>query len=267
MTLLGYLFGSVATSDLTDTAAFRRWFGDSQVLDANGRPLVVYHGTNAHAYSPSERIEVFGTNSHGGAFFSNDSRFASQYGERVYAVYLRLESPLVLDAAGRGWTDLRGSSRINGRITASVRSALRADQQRQRKAAEREADLLDDLFAELTDIKSEEPISKRGPSRTSIDPDALSLLGYTLSDLLRIAPDDALETDDVAKAARSLGFDGVIVKNVQDSPTRGAGYSRVLSDIYAVFSPTQIKSADRNNGEFDPKEPSSLQGTRRKKSL
>lgn len=30
---------------LTDTPAFKRWFGDSKVVDANGEPLVVYHGT------------------------------------------------------------------------------------------------------------------------------------------------------------------------------------------------------------------------------
>src|SRR5690606_34674264 len=29
----------------TDTEAFRRWFGDSKVVDAQGRPLVVYHGS------------------------------------------------------------------------------------------------------------------------------------------------------------------------------------------------------------------------------
>jgi hypothetical protein len=30
---------------LTDTEAFRRWFGDSRVVDAEGRPRVLYHGT------------------------------------------------------------------------------------------------------------------------------------------------------------------------------------------------------------------------------
>jgi len=29
----------------TDTPAFRKWFGDSKVVDADGKPLVVYHGT------------------------------------------------------------------------------------------------------------------------------------------------------------------------------------------------------------------------------
>lgn len=31
----------------TETAAFKRWFGDSKVVDAEGKPLVVYHGTTA----------------------------------------------------------------------------------------------------------------------------------------------------------------------------------------------------------------------------
>lgn len=31
----------------TKTEAFKRWFGDSKVVDAEGKPLVVYHGTGA----------------------------------------------------------------------------------------------------------------------------------------------------------------------------------------------------------------------------
>jgi hypothetical protein len=31
----------------TETPEFKAWFGDSKVVDAEGRPLVVYHGTNA----------------------------------------------------------------------------------------------------------------------------------------------------------------------------------------------------------------------------
>jgi hypothetical protein len=31
--------------DQTETEAFKKWFGDSKVVDANGKPLVVYHGT------------------------------------------------------------------------------------------------------------------------------------------------------------------------------------------------------------------------------
>lgn len=31
---------------VTDNPNFKRWFGDSKVVDSNGEPLVVYHGTN-----------------------------------------------------------------------------------------------------------------------------------------------------------------------------------------------------------------------------
>ena len=40
----GAAFSRTAT-DQTQTEAFKRWFGDSKVVDAEGKPLVVYHGT------------------------------------------------------------------------------------------------------------------------------------------------------------------------------------------------------------------------------
>jgi hypothetical protein len=36
---------SAATQKQTDTPAFKRWFGDSKVVDDSGAPAVVYHGT------------------------------------------------------------------------------------------------------------------------------------------------------------------------------------------------------------------------------
>jgi len=52
------------------------------------------------------------------------------------------------------------------------------------------------------------------------------------------------------------GNDGVIFKNFSDSPNAIGG----KSDIYAVFNPTQIKSATGNRGTFDPKDPNILHG-------
>ena len=31
----------------TETKQFKRWFGDSKVVDRDGEPLVVYHATDA----------------------------------------------------------------------------------------------------------------------------------------------------------------------------------------------------------------------------
>ena len=36
--------------EVVDLPAFRKWFGDSKVVDAEGKPIVVYHGTDAEAF-------------------------------------------------------------------------------------------------------------------------------------------------------------------------------------------------------------------------
>lgn len=94
----------------TDSEAFKNWFGDSKVVDENGEPLVVYHG------SLERSLEVFDTtrettrSAHGdqaGAYFTPDAATAAGYTRpglrdtankgkrgRVYAAYLSLQNPL-----------------------------------------------------------------------------------------------------------------------------------------------------------------------------
>lgn len=90
------------------SAAFQRWFGDSKVVDAAGKPLVVYHGTSSpdfHAFK--ERASnprdpgFFGR----GIYFTADQEIANEYAisnqenapERVVPVYLSLQNPFVFD--------------------------------------------------------------------------------------------------------------------------------------------------------------------------
>lgn len=86
-----------AAVDKTRTPAFKRWFGDSKVVDASGEPLVVYHGSG---YSFDEFV-----GDHAGAgWFARNPGDAARYstqrdqGEpQTYAVYLSIKNPLVLD--------------------------------------------------------------------------------------------------------------------------------------------------------------------------
>lgn len=230
------------------TPEFQKWFGESKVVDAQGQPLMVYHGTNAHAYSPGESIEVFNTrpaSGRGGAFFTDSPRLAKQYGERTYSTYLSLKNPLVVYADGKGWTTLSGKSRVGGSVTDKVRSE-----------SNREAQKLTDVFAELADL-FDEPAGEPVSATPKVGKEAQTLDGRTLGDLPGL-DGESLETDTVVKAARRLGYDGVIFKNVQDSPTADASYERVLSDVFAVFNPEQIKSATGNRGTYDPNDPSIL---------
>ena len=90
--------GSRAT-DPTSTPAFRRWFGESKVVDGAGRPLVVYHGSRS-----SKTFEVFRGSRRGGygsgMYFTPDREFAEGYAEdsdgnvgHLVSVYLRMERP------------------------------------------------------------------------------------------------------------------------------------------------------------------------------
>ena len=42
-----YMKDVIEAEDQTQTPAFKRWFGNSKVVDDDGKPLVVYHGTGA----------------------------------------------------------------------------------------------------------------------------------------------------------------------------------------------------------------------------
>lgn len=82
----------------TDTPAFREWFGDSKVVDAQGKPLVVYHGGMVSDTFDSA-FSGIGGGRESGFFFTPDIRQAKDYagtGE-VKHVYLSLKNPLYTD--------------------------------------------------------------------------------------------------------------------------------------------------------------------------
>lgn len=76
----------------TDTPAFRRWFGDSKVVGADGKPLVVYHGTdgNFDAFRGDEG-HFFGT----ADIASDYATSAASVGDApsVYPVFLSIKNP------------------------------------------------------------------------------------------------------------------------------------------------------------------------------
>lgn len=81
------------------TEAFKRWFGDSKVVDESGNPLVVYHGTS------SEFSEF--NNAENGMFFSDNKEIARRYGDRdPLAVYLSMQKPLEINAGFNFWNEL-----------------------------------------------------------------------------------------------------------------------------------------------------------------
>ena len=102
----------------TNSKEFKDWFGDSKVIDDDGDPLRVYHGTNKEFQEFSERF----IKSEGGFCFTDSPAVAHNYaqsagktkidekgkmyteGANVIPVYLSIENPYVVDFGG-GWKE------------------------------------------------------------------------------------------------------------------------------------------------------------------
>ena len=87
----------------TETPEFKRWFGDSKVVDADGKPLVVYHGT-PNSFSEFDTFPAFFTTDADAAYAYARGQFArsdapEDAGPNVMPVFLSFQSPLVLTEA------------------------------------------------------------------------------------------------------------------------------------------------------------------------
>jgi len=85
--------------DQTKTPAFKRWFGDSKVVDAGGKPLVVYHGTTMDFSS-------FRQESHFGTPYAANKRLrmrggTDRDGANIFPVYLSISNPKRIPDVGK----------------------------------------------------------------------------------------------------------------------------------------------------------------------
>ncbi len=76
----------------TETKQFKTWFGKSKVVDENGNPLVVYHGTSED-FTAFDMSKGRANMDIQGAFFSPYEEDAAGYGEHVGAYYLSIQKP------------------------------------------------------------------------------------------------------------------------------------------------------------------------------
>ena len=103
------VFNQFAADPQTETSAFKRWFGDSKVVDAQGKPRVVYHGTNGN--EGGDAFTYFDTyaSNYGlmgqGAYFTDNPDVANSYTTKgkgdtptVYKAFLSIQNPIDMDA-------------------------------------------------------------------------------------------------------------------------------------------------------------------------
>lgn len=99
---INQLFESI---DITQTSAFKKWFGNSKIVDSNGKPLKVYHGTTANfdAFTPA-----LGGAVGGGIYLATDPDDAAKYidrgsgrvdaeGGHIIPLYASIKNPLLIN--------------------------------------------------------------------------------------------------------------------------------------------------------------------------
>lgn len=107
-------------------------------------------------------------------------------------------------------------------------------------------------------VKAENPLDLSGgfiPQRIA---DRFDEIGFNSRWLYQFdwSKFDGEEGKDFVEAAKKLGYDSVIFND--ENPDTGESF-----EAYALFSPTQLKSATGNSGEFDPENPDITKSRRR----
>lgn len=216
------MFSLSTTADILlppNAPAFRNWFGDSKVVDADGKPLVVYHGTARGGFDQFDtygsKYGLFGQ----GGYFTEDPAVASEYTDKgivkmrksgqeaqtVYPVYLSIKNPIDMDAAAD--------------ISAWVKAY---------------ADYLDE--ADLLD-RFDAPTNER--------------LYREVEEILGSEDVPSSEGAEIMQdGLRAMGYDGIThIGGGRVDP--GSARHRV----WIAFDPEQIKSATGNRGTFNPNDP------------
>ena len=207
---------------------FWNWFGDSKVVDKDGRPLVVYHGTGAEFDTfLQEKIK---NTSEGYGFYFIDSQSASEgFGKNVVAAYLKIENPVYAYNQIFLAEDYDGDLDIMEANDEMVREAV---QQVKAELESKGYDFYPQVQADLLDNFS-------GSSQTQ------EVLDGLLDMSMYIENEDFDREqflNDVREAEiKAFGIDGYRTK----------GYAGGLGTVYVPFMSNQIKSTD-NKGTFSP---------------
>lgn len=207
----------------TETKEFKAWFGDSKVVDKNGKPLVVYHGAPRGFSGDSFDESRIGDQNDrtfnpqfGEGFYFSTAKTASEYaGDKgqVVPAYLKIENPLLND------------EKVSEGQVKSVRDLLSKSEQKD----------FDRSF-NIPAYGSEE----KGYGKDLYRSLQNSYKGGELEGKSEGTAADRFATGILKKA----GFDGVIQGKL------GTDDAEIV-----VFHPTQIKSAIGNKGTWSRTDP------------
>lgn len=210
------------------TAAFKNWFGDwehdpqnaSKVVDENGEPRVVYHGSGAKFNTFSHKFAMKNGAVKGrGFYFTDDQGYAEGFapkGGHLFEVFLNLRNP----------------------FDAEKLSLSKKDVERVIEHLDPDGDLI------VSDYAS----SANGyPGK--------AWYRKALKETVDAIVDSSVNDADIISELYTIGGQEAALRAVAETLGRDGFMSRGPVNMQIVFSSTQIKSATDNRGTYDPKNP------------
>lgn len=223
------------------TKAFKNWFGDwendptnaSKVIDENGEPLVVYHGSpnEFNTFDSSKSTEKRKFTLENTYYFTSNKRVAQGYGKNLIPSFINIRNPHKYNFEGRSWRndDWSGIELVYQRTSERLglfKSVEEAEEYK-KKFLEENPDYAED--ADYITVNTEAYLGKKGKT-----------------------------TDEQLKDAIENNNDGAIFENVLDYADYNDELSskeikqlKTPSTDVVVFNPNQVKSAESNVGTFD----------------
>ncbi len=263
---------------------FYKWFGDSKVVDEQGRPLVVYHGTEATGFMEFD-TSGSGKTEGTGAFFSNTLAGAMTYsGSREifkgadlqeiinnYEKY-NIEIEKISDNEYQS-TSIKGYTYTGETIADVITKMYEADAifDEVKGNYETYLSLKNPLIVDFegrdwqsynapvyyhvldADMETIDTFMNREDAEFFINTESENYGEMTIEEDIDIYSDFTETTDSIARQAREDGYDGVIFEDIIDEGRYGRGYGDG-DVVYVAFNPEQIKSVD-NIGEFSQTDP------------
>lgn len=255
-----------------ESSYFKKWFGDSKVVDEDGKPLVVYHGTR-------DVFDTFDVNKKGkasdtarvGFWFSDRENFAENFardiwwGEQekpvVMPVYISMQNPKIYEKKSISKEELNAArdkvDEIENKIKELNQQFNKIVQEtgsfyKATEAVEKPREL---LKAELKEAKNVYAELRYSDPYEQLRTDIRKMEGGNAEDAnfggLGMVLKDPESVERFVDKLKKEGYDGIIIKGTHfDSEAAEADNN----NQYAVFYPEQIKSVN-NRGTFDAENP------------
>nr|DAK84496.1 MAG TPA: ATP dependent DNA helicase [Caudoviricetes sp.] len=250
------------------TKTFKKWFGDwesnpskaSKVVDKNGEPLVVYHGTKNNV--EINKVDLSKSDDLISFFTTNDKyHTANSYTESgINTGNSSLDSIIENIIEYEGAADY---TKVKQYIETAIHNSETSlkdlgpfdDERILKESIHENKELLQYLEDNKDTLNFSESTANIYSFFESLkNPLVIDVKGKNWNSIK--FEDNTFSTREIAKIAKERGYDGVVFENIRDLSTgmsfEGAFFEGEVNqpNVYISFNPNQIKSATDNVGTF-----------------